>query len=87
MLQRFDSFLLKYSNVTKSTSMNGEVCLKEELLQFTQAKQKPCFLRILWNWNVVLYCYGITGTANNWFNTFLKNRYQFTNIKESSSEK
>ena len=34
-----------------------------------------------------LHYYGIKGTANNWFNTFLKNRYQFTNIKESSSEK
>ena len=31
--------------------------------------------------------YGIKGIANNWFNTFLKNRHQFTNIKESSSEK
>ena len=33
------------------------------------------------------HCYGTKGTANNWFNTFLKNRYQFTNIKKSSSEK
>ena len=34
-----------------------------------------------------LHYYGIKSRANNWFNTFLKNRYQFTNIKKSSSEK
>ena len=34
-----------------------------------------------------LHYHKIKVTANNWFNTFLKNRYQFTNIKESSSEK
>ena len=33
-----------------------------------------------------LHHYGIKGT-NNWFDIFLKNRHQFTNIKESSSEK
>ena len=34
-----------------------------------------------------LHYYGIKGTANNWSNTFLKNRYQFANNKEISSEK
>ena len=34
-----------------------------------------------------LYYYQLKGIANNWFNTFLKNRYQFTNIKECSFEK
>ena len=33
-----------------------------------------------------LHYYSIKGTANNWFNTFLKNRYQFTDIKENSSK-
>ena len=34
-----------------------------------------------------LKCYGIKGTANNCFNTFLRNSYQSRNIKESSSER
>ena len=31
--------------------------------------------------------YGVRGTTNNWFKSFLKHRFQHTNIKECSSEK
>ena len=31
--------------------------------------------------------YGVRGITNNWFKSFLKHRYQYTNIKECISEK
>ena len=31
--------------------------------------------------------YGVRGIPNNWFKSFLQDRYQYTNIKERSSEK
>ena len=31
--------------------------------------------------------YGVKGTSNMWFETFLKERYQYTTIKEYSSDK
>ena len=31
--------------------------------------------------------YGVRGIINNWFKSFLQDRYQYTNIKECSSEK
>ena len=31
--------------------------------------------------------YGVRGITNNWFKCFLEHRYQYTNIKECSSEK
>ena len=31
--------------------------------------------------------YGVRGITNNWFKSFLQDRYQYTNIKECSSEK
>ena len=31
--------------------------------------------------------YGVKGTSNMWFGTFLKERYQYTTIKEYSSDK
>ena len=31
--------------------------------------------------------YGVRGITNNWFKSFLEHRYQYTNIKEYSSEK
>ena len=31
--------------------------------------------------------YGVRGITNNWFKSFLEHRFQYTNIKECSSEK
>ena len=31
--------------------------------------------------------YGVRGITNNWFKSFLEHRYQYTDIKEGSSEK
>ena len=30
--------------------------------------------------------YGVTGISNMWFETFLKERYQYTNMKKGSSD-
>ena len=31
--------------------------------------------------------FGVRGVTNNWFKFFLQDRYQYTNVKECSSEK
>ena len=31
--------------------------------------------------------FGVRGITNNWFKSFLRDRYQYTNVKECSSEK
>ena len=53
---------------------------------FYRSGESVCY-SVSYNFARKIKYYGVRGITNTWFNSFLQDRYQYTNIKECSSEK